>query len=72
MLQKQHKLLLLLVNCSTFIRLTTKPSHSFVVQESKKCELDSGIEQKMNSPDNTPETPTSGHSKYLLGCLQVN
>jgi len=32
------------------------------VQESKKCELDSGIEQKMNSPDNTPETPTSGHS----------
>lgn len=31
------------------------------VQESKKCEMD-GIDQKINSPDNTPETPTSGHS----------
>lgn len=31
------------------------------VQESKKCEME-GIDQKINSPDNTPETPTSGHS----------
>jgi len=31
------------------------------VQESKKCEIDS-IDQKLNSPQDNPQTPTSAHS----------